>query len=130
LRIVLAVTIMIVAILGAGCMPAPGTTEGEAMPGLALKLIGNWERLTDSPCSRVYPKAIEFRDGGLYSGTGMQPGNAPGWDSGTWEIVEPNHIRISTINDAIITYGFSLSGDIVTFVAPDKCEFRYRRVDH
>lgn len=116
-------------LLGAGCAPVPRVTWSEIMSEKMPQLVGNWEKLTDSPCSRVYPKLLEFRSEGLYSGTGMEPGKAPGWDIGTWAIVSPTQVKISTVHDAIITYEFSLSDDILTFVDPDKCEFQYRRVD-
>ncbi len=98
------------------------------MPGDELSLVGSWARLTDSPCSRVYPRSLQLLTGGLYSGTGMEPGDAPGWDTGVWQVVSPTRVRLSAINDAIITYEFSLAGDKLTFVAPDGCVFRYRRV--
>jgi hypothetical protein len=116
-------------LLGAGAQLAPRPTRSEIMPEKMSQLVGHWEKLTDSPCSRVYPKLLEFRAEGLYSGTGIEPGNAPGWDIGTWQIAGPTQVKISTVNDAVITYEFSLSGDILTFVDLDKCEFRYRRVD-
>ena len=98
------------------------------MPVDALQLIGNWEKLTDSACSRVYPKYIEFREAGLYSGTGAEPGDVPGWDAGTWEIAGPGKITVSTINDTLIAYDFSVSDDILTFEDGNKCRFQYRRV--
>lgn len=99
------------------------------MPQKEPQLVGRWERLTDSPCSRVYPKFLEFRAQGLYSGTGMEPGDAPGWDTGTWTVASPTQVKISTTHDAIITYGFTLSEGILTFLDPDRCEFEYRRVN-
>lgn len=114
---------------GAGCAPAPKPTGSEFMTEENLaQLVGRWEKLTDSPCSRVYPNFLEFRIEGLYSGTGMETGDSPGWDIGTWQIVSPTQVKISTVNDAIITYEFSLSGNILTFVDPGKCRFRYRRM--
>lgn len=90
------------------------------------QLVGAWERQTDAPCSRVYPEFIEFREEGLFSGTGGEPGGVPGWDTGTWEIAGPRQIKISTMNDAVLTYEFSLVEGILTFVDADKCEVRYR----
>jgi len=92
------------------------------------KFIGTWEKITDLLCSQVYPTLIEFHKNGLYSGTGAQPGRSPGWDIGTWNIVSPNQVKISTAHDAIITYEFSFSDDILTFVDPDGCEFKYQKV--
>lgn len=93
-----------------------------------VKFMGIWEKTTDLPCIRVYPTLIEFRENGLYSGTGAQSGRSPGRDIGTWEIVSPTRVKISTIHDAIIAYKFSISNDILTFVDPDGCEFKYQKV--
>jgi len=93
-----------------------------------VPLIGHWERRTESSCSRVYPLQIEFRAQGLYTGTGMQPGDVPGWDNGTWRIIEPGQVRISTNNDAQIIYQFSIQGDVLTFLDSSGCKFEYRRV--
>lgn len=120
--------VLITTLLGAGCAPALGAAWIEIMPEKLPLLVGYWEKVTDSPCSRVYPKLIEFRADGLYFGTGMEPGKAPGWDIGTWAVVSPTQVKISTVHDAIITYEFSLLDDVLTFVDPDKCEFQYRRV--
>lgn len=92
------------------------------------KFIGIWEKITDLPCSKVYPTLIEFSENGLYSGTGAQPGRSPGWDIGTWEIVSQTQVNISTVHDAIIAYKFTISNDILTFVDPDGCEFKYQKV--
>lgn len=98
------------------------------MPEEMQQITGTWKKLTSSTCSQVYPKLIEFRENGLYSGTGKEAGNAPGWDSGTWKIVSQTQIKISTVNDAIITYEFSISGDTLTFKDPNKCKFLYQRI--
>jgi hypothetical protein len=115
-------------ILGAGCGSVPRTMRIRGASEMKPQLIGNWEKITISTCSRVYPKVIEFRENGLFSGVGTKPGNAPGWDVGTWEVVSSTEVKISTMNDAIITYEFSLEDDILTFVDADKCEFQYRKV--
>ncbi len=98
------------------------------MQNMKPQLFGYWERQTDLPCSRVYPKLIEFREEGMYLGTGTESGEAPGWDSGTWQLISSTQIRISTLNDAIITYQFSLQDDRLRFVDPDGCEFEYSRM--
>lgn len=115
-------------LLGVGCSPAPRATGSEIVSQKEPQLVGSWEKLTDSPCSRVYPKLLEFRAQGLYSGTGMEPGNAPGWDTGTWAIASPTQVKISTVHDAIVTYEFSILNDVLRFVDADGCEFTYRRV--
>lgn len=98
------------------------------MPAKLPRLVGNWEKITESPCSRVYPTRLEFRPGGLYSGAGAEPGDAPGWDRGTWRLLSPNRVQVSTINDAIITYEVSIADNVLTFVDPGGGEFQYERV--
>lgn len=116
-------------VLGAGCESVPRTFQGRDASEVMPQLTGNWEKLTCSTCSKVYPKVIEFRENGLYSGVDAEPGDAPGWDVGTWEIIGSTAVKISTMNDAMITYKFSLEDDILTFVDEDKCEFQYRRMN-
>ncbi|HEY5870091.1 MAG TPA: hypothetical protein VI542_31745 [Candidatus Tectomicrobia bacterium] len=98
------------------------------MPEQMPQLVGHWEKITHSACSDVYPDRMQFQEGELYSGQKDHPGTFTQWDVGTYEIAGPMHIKISTANDAIITYEFSVSDGVVTFIDPDGCEFKYRRV--
>ncbi len=119
--------VMLALLSGAGCRPAPEAATGDSMPDRKSTLIGVWEKVTDAPCARVYPTRLEFREGGLYAGTGAQAGPVPGWDTGTYNVISATHVRISTLNDAIITYQYSISGDTLTFKDPAGCEFQYRK---
>jgi hypothetical protein len=91
-------------------------------------LIGSWEKITSSPCSETYPDRLEFRDGGRYRGQKEPVGTYAVWDVGGFEIIDEKQVKISTASDSIISYEFSLSGDSVTFVDPQRCEIKYRRV--
>jgi hypothetical protein len=113
---------------GVGCAPTPEVTWGEAMPQQTPQLVGSWEKITRTACGETYPDSIQFQEVGLYFGQKNPPGTFTQWDVGTYEIADPKQIRISTANDAIVTYEFSISNDVLTFVDPDDCEFRYRRV--
>jgi hypothetical protein len=119
---------MMVIVLGVGAQLAPRITPNEAMPTQTLKIIGNWEKIAGSPCSQAYPDAIQFQEGGLYFGQKDPPGAFTQWDVGTFEVVGPKQVKISTANDAIVSYGFSILNDVLTFVDPDGCEYSYRRV--
>ncbi|MGK7898546.1 MAG: hypothetical protein AB4372_34255 [Xenococcus sp. (in: cyanobacteria)] len=90
-------------------------------------LIGHWEKVSFSPCSRVYPTQIEFQENGLYKGIGAQAGSSPGWDVGTYEIISPSQVRISVNNDAIFTYQFLIIGGKLKFVDPNGCEFQFEK---
>lgn len=64
----------------------------------------------------------------MYFGQKDPPGTFTQWDAGTFEVIDSEQIRVSTANDAIVAYGFSLSNNVLKFVDPDGCEFSYRRV--
>lgn len=112
---------------GIGCVRMPEATTGRLMTDRTA-FVGHWERITHTACSQAYPMQLEFRANGLYLGTGAQLSVGPGWDRGTYEIVNPTQVRISTANDAILTYQFSMADNTLTFVAPDGCDFQYRKV--
>ena len=120
--------IMTTIFLGVDIQPTPRSTRSEFMPEQRSELVGNWEKITRSACSQVYPDRIQFQEGKLYSGQKDPPGTFTQWDVGTYEVVGPKQIKISTANDAIITYEFSISNDVLTFEDPSGCEFKYRRV--
>lgn len=119
---------LIMITLGVGCTATPRLTSRNAMPTQTPPLVGNWEKITDSPCSQTYPDTLEFRERGLYAGHQQAPGAFTLWDAGTFQVAEPGQIRISTANDAIISYQFSLVDDELTFTDPGGCEYKYRRV--
>lgn len=98
------------------------------MPTQPPTLIGNWEKITRSTCSQVYPNTIQFQAGGLYFGQTDPPGTFTQWDVGTFEVVGLKQIKITIANDAIVTYEFSILNDVLMFIDPDGCEYNYRRV--
>ena len=91
-------------------------------------MSGAGKKSTRSTYSHPYPDTIQFREGGLYFGQKDPPGTFTQWDAGTFEVIDSEQIRVSTANDAIVAYGFSLSNNVLKFVDPDGCEFSYRRV--
>lgn len=97
------------------------------MPHQTQSLVGNWEKITHSQCSRIYPESIEFQERGLYVGRAEQPGAFTEWDVGTYALVDARHVKLSTASDAVIAYQFTLSGDQLTFVDQASCTFSYRR---
>ena len=92
-------------------------------------LVGRWRKFTASKCSEMYPVDLEFREGGTYQG-GLGQGTQPVvfWDSGEYELLAANQVKISTANDGEIKYRFSIAHGALTFVDPDGCEFQYERV--
>lgn len=123
-----ALGVLVIIIPGVGCASTPGDGRGEAMPEPVTQLVGNWEKITHSACSEVYPDRIQFLEGESYFGHKDPPGTFTRWDVGTYEIASPRKIKISTANDAIITYQFDMTDGVLAFIDPEGCEFKYRRV--
>ena len=97
------------------------------MPTDAQRLIGTWEKITHSACSRAYPDTLRFDPEGEYTGRQRAPGMFAIWDRGTYRLAGPGSISMSTASDVIRTYGYSLQGEILTFDDSAACRFRYRR---
>ena len=119
-------------------MHVPGVAI-PVMPGTPLEdrmseslaphvLLGQWEKLPHSPCAQRYPDTLEFRERGLYVGRSDPPGAFSLWDAGTFELLDPQHLRLSTANDALVTYDVSWQQDRLAFVDADGCEFAYRKM--
>lgn len=98
------------------------------MPMPTSHFIGSWNKITPSECSRAYPDTIRFQENGLYFGHKEPPGTFTRWDAGTFEVVGPRQVKISTANDAILSYEFSIVNDLMTFIDAEGCECSYRRV--
>jgi hypothetical protein len=91
------------------------------------QIVGSWEKTSRTACDEIYPDTIRFQENRLYFGLTDPPGTFTQWDVGTYEIIGSEQINISTANDAIVTYRFAISVDILTFVDADDCRFNYRR---
>lgn len=109
---------------------APGMPMEDRMPeSLAPHvLLGRWEKLPHPLCAHRYPDMLQFQEGGLYVGRSDPPGTFTLWDAGTFELVDPHHIRLSTANDALITYDVSWQQDRLSFVDAEGCAFAYRKM--
>jgi len=104
--------------------------NGHRVARAEKSLVGRWRKITTSKCSGIYPHDLEFRRQGLYTGLkGEGRREFTLWDAGEYRVLSEDEIRISTANDALITYRFTMSGDTLTFVDKDGCEFKYRRAD-
>lgn len=115
-------------VLGVSCTAIPQSTARETMPTQNQQLIGTWEKVTDSACSRMYPSQLRFLEDGQYDAQNDPSSSFMIWDVGTYAIADSRQVQISLANDAAITYGFSVENDVLTFEDPDGCEFEYRRV--
>ena len=65
---------------------------------------------------------------GRYRGHKDQQGAFTIWDIGTFETVSADEVKLSTANDAVRSYRFSATADVLTFVDPENCTFQYRRL--
>lgn len=92
-----------------------------------VQLKGVWHKMSRSQCSEQYPDRLDIREGGLYFGQKDPAGSFTQWDAGTWEVAGPEQVKLSTANDAVLTYNFLLAGDLLTFIDPQGCEIQYRR---
>jgi hypothetical protein len=108
-------------------LSTPGIARSGAMAERHPQIVGNWDKVGRTACDEMYPDSIRFQDNGLYFGLKDPPGTFTQWDVGTYEITGSERINISTANDAIVTYSFAISDDILTFVDHYDCQFRYRR---
>src|SRR5262245_29439986 len=96
------------------------------MTDSADPFAGQWEKISKAECSRLYPDLLQFDPNHLYRGF-MNTGEFTVWDVGTYEIVDASRVRISTANDAILTYAFQFTADTLTFKDTSGCEFKYRK---
>ena len=91
-------------------------------------LEGTWKKTTQTPCSQIYPDEITFKKQGIYFAQNDPETTVhPIWDSGGYKVIRANQVKISTANDAEITYKFSISEDTLTFIDGTKCEFQYQK---
>ncbi|UXY55575.1 hypothetical protein [Pseudomonas tohonis] len=97
------------------------------MTDLENQLLGQWHKSSSPACAAKYASSLRFDANGLYSGTPEVPGGFTWWDSGTWHIEGPGRVTLSTANDALVSYGYSLDADGLTFTDPSGCRFSYRR---
>jgi hypothetical protein len=119
--------VAIAMLLCAACRTAPTPGYRETMTQQQTITVGEWRKLPGgNPCSAQYPEILQFRAGGLYSGRNSEQGSFTLWDAGTYRVSAPGRVEISTANDAIIGYAFSLEGNVVTFLDPAGCEIQYR----
>jgi hypothetical protein len=93
-----------------------------------MKLTGKWKKVSTEQCGEGYPDEIEFSEGPRYLGKKGPGQGFIWWDAGTYEVTGQNMVKISTATDEQVSYRFTTSGDVLTFVDNNGCEFRYRRL--
>jgi len=119
--------ILLSTFLGVGCSLTPRDLPEGTMPKQTSALIGTWEKSTQSACSQLYPQRLRFDDTGNYYGQPALAGGFTLWDVGTFDVVEPTRVKLSTANDAVVAYAFSLSSGVLTFTDAQGCAVSYRK---
>ncbi len=109
-------------------MPIPLGDLSMASSSPVNPLAGEWQKVTASSCDELYPDHLIFQDNDIYFGRRDPAGTFTTWDAGKYELVGPEQVRLSTANDAILPYRYSLDGDVLTFEDGEKCVFRYQRI--
>jgi len=93
-----------------------------------MSLTGKWKKISTTSCGDGYPDEIEFFERPRYLAKKGPHQSFVWWDAGGYEVVGQNQVEITIATDAPTLYRFSISGDLLTFVDDQGCEFQYRRV--
>lgn len=91
------------------------------------RLPGTWRRSGQEPCAAGYAAHLRLEDGGLYFGSTEPAGGFTWWDQGRWEVSAPGRLALSTANDEVVIYAYSLIDGTLTFTDPSGCSFSYKR---
>ncbi|MGH8601269.1 MAG: hypothetical protein ACREXR_00345 [Gammaproteobacteria bacterium] len=97
------------------------------MAELDMRLLGAWHKSTALECADAYAAHLRFEPNGLYFGSSEPPGAFTWWDGGTWAVSAPGQLSLSTANDAVVAYGYSLDAHTLTFTDASGCQFSYSR---
>jgi len=94
-----------------------------------MELMGKWKKISTGECDQRYPYEIEF-----YQNPRFLAKRGPGqgfiiWDTGRYEVLDSGRVQIQIATDQQVPYAFSLSGNELTFVDRDGCEFKYQRAE-
>jgi hypothetical protein len=91
-------------------------------------IIGKWTKISNLECSRMYPDDLEFNEKRSYRGLkGLDKNKFTLWDVGSYEILSDHQIKISTANDEVIIYTFSIKDNILNFIDENNCQFQYQK---
>jgi hypothetical protein len=115
-------------LLAIGC--TTGSTRGpnKGIDEMEKSLVDNWKKLSTAECDKHYPDELEFHELATYLGKKGPDQPFIVWDAGTYQVADENHLVMSTATDELVSYRFSISRDVLTFVDDEGCEFRYQRL--
>ncbi|MGR9108335.1 MAG: hypothetical protein ACU843_15550 [Gammaproteobacteria bacterium] len=93
------------------------------------RLAGKWIRVYSGECGQYYPAEIVFHEGSWFVAKKGRNQKFILWDAGTYAISGLREVKIQIATDEQVSYEFSLSGDVLTFVDSEGCKFTYHRDD-
>ena len=93
-----------------------------------MSLTGKWRKVSTTECGGGYPDEIEFFARPRYLASKGPGQGFIWWDAGSYEVTGESEVRISIATDEQVSYRFSISADLLTFVDKDGCEFQYQRI--
>lgn len=97
------------------------------MADIDPRLPGTWRMSEQAPCAAGYAAHLRFEVGGLYFGSTEPAGGFTWWDQGRWQVPAAGQVALSTANDEVVTYAYSLIDGTLTFTDPSGCSFSYKR---
>lgn len=118
-----------------GCSPndhqITSNLDEKTMTSVTLvAIVGKWHKLSPAECDTPYPDQLEFLKAGVYLSTPAEKAFTL-WQSGDYELVDGDRIKIQTATDAMLLYRVSLQNDkTLVFIDEKGCEFKYQRAPH
>ncbi len=110
---------------------AAGRQQGCFSPSVKkehMNIIGQWIKVSQAECSEKYPERIEFKPNGIYQAQASARARMhPVWDAGTFEVAG-NAVKLSTSNDAVISYPVKMKDETISFTDPGGCTTQYKRM--
>jgi len=93
-----------------------------------MKIAGTWKKITESKCSKIYPELIDFKSNNIFSAKNEKESTIhPVWDSGSYDLINSDKIKISTSYDAVLTYHYEIRNGILEFKDDSECTFQYKK---
>ena len=126
MRILLIITVLFVLGAGQNCS-APNHNIKQTQKEMATNITGFWQKVFADDCGREYPNTLEFNDKGLFFTHKAENDPYTVWDVGTYSVESDTKIKLSTSNDAVISYSYGISGDHITFVINPHCKITYKK---
>ena len=94
-----------------------------------MGLAGKWKKISAGECDKHYPAEIEFHEHPRFLAKKGPGQDFIQWDVGGYAVTGPGRVQIQIATDEQVPYEFSLSGNVLTFIDRDGCEFKYQRVE-